>query len=224
MKPVIARENSLFPIVILCLISELCFLFLSNDSSEGSSPNHLSENKVSVFQIEPDQRGGKAYKLTYLVQVPIDVYWKFKTDFNNEFLVSNKYIREHHFISSTDDKAVTEDKYANAPDVFFRWETTMFQDIHKLEFVLLNPAQCGQNFHYGFIELEPVAEGTMVTQVAYFDFWGASLWADYPWGGGMVDFLTYTAKWEQGIVLNLKNRYTDESSKQRGGVWQSSGG
>lgn len=223
MKPVMARVRFLFPILILFLITELWLLFLSYDSSEGS-PNQLSENKVSVYQIKPDQRGGKAYKLTYLVQVPIDVYWKFKTDFNNEFLVSNKYIREHHFISSTDDKAVTEDKYANTPDVFFRWETTMYPDIHKLEFVLLNPAQCGQNFHYGFIQLESVAEGTMVTQVAYFDFWGASLWADYPWGGGMVDFLTYTAKWEQAIVLDLKNRYTDESSKQRGEVWQSSGG
>jgi len=215
MKPVIARENSLFPIVILCLISELCFLFLSNDSSEGSSPNHLSENKVSVFQIEPDQRGGKAYKLRYLVQVPIDVYWKFKTDFDNDFLVRNKYIREHHFISRSGDKAITEDKYANAQDVFFRWETTMFQDIYKLEFVLLNPAQCGQNFHYGFIQMESVAEGTRVTQVAYFDFWGASLWADYPWGGGMEDFLTYTAQWEQKLVLNIKSRYTGESSKQR---------
>ena len=223
MKPVMARVRFLFPILILCLISELWLLFLSYDSSEGS-PNQLSENKVSVYQIKLDQRGGKAYKLTYLVQVPIDVYWKFKTDFDNEFLVRNKYIREHHFISRTDGKAITEDKYANAPDVFFRWETTMLQDIYKLEFVLLNPAQCGQNFHYGFIQLETVAEGTMVTQVAYFDFWGATFWADYPWGGGMVDFLTYTAKWEQEIVLDLKNRYTEESSKQRGEVWQSSGG
>ena len=49
--------------------------------------------------------------------------------------------------------------------------------------------------------------------MAYFDF-RASLWADYPWGGGMVDFLTYTAQWEQApsyilriaIPVNLTNK------------------
>ena len=50
-----------------------------------------------------------------------------------------------------------------------------------------------------------------MTQVAYFDFVGASLWAGYPWGGGMKDFLTYTASWEQGIVLRLKNRYSGKA-------------
>jgi hypothetical protein len=206
MKPFQPRVTSRFLIVVLWLISELCFLSLNGHSAEDKKSNNLSENRVSVYQIEPDQRGGKAYKLTYLVQVPIDVYWKFKTDFDNGFLVRNKYIREHHLISTSGNTAITENKYTNGPDVFFRWQTTLLQEAYRLEFVLLNSEQCGQKFHYGSIQLESVAEGTRVTQVAYFDFWGVSLWADYPWGGGMVDFLTYTARWEQDLVINLKNR------------------
>lgn len=209
MKPLKVRKNHLFLIALLCLISEPWFLPLKHPFAEVNGLNKLPGDKVSVSQIEPDQRGGKAYRLTYLVQVPMDVYWKFKTDFDNEFLVSNKYIREHRFISRSGDTVITEDKYINAPDVFFRWKTTVLQDMHKLDFILLNSEQCGQKFHYGFIQLESVAEGTRVSQVAYFDFWGASLWAHYPWGGGMVDFLTYTAHWEQELVLNIKNYYTD---------------
>jgi hypothetical protein len=217
MKPFFPRETSRLLIVALWLISELTFLSLNCHSADASKSSSLLGDRVSVHQIEPDQRGGKAYRLTYLVQVPIDVYWRFKTDFDNDFLLNNKYIREHQFISRTGDTVVTEDKYANAPDVFFKWQTTVHKDLHKLEFVLLNPGQCGQKFHYGFIQMESAAEGTLVTQVAYFDFWGASLWADYPWGGGMVDFLIYTARWEQGIILDLKDRYSGEPFKLRGG-------
>jgi hypothetical protein len=206
MKPFQPHVTSRFLLVVLWLILELFFLSLNGHSVEASKSNQLSINKVSVIQIEPDQRGGKAYKLTYLVQVPIDVYWKFKTDFDNDFLVRNKYIREHRLISSSGNTAITENKYTNGPDVFFRWQTTVLQEAYKLEFVLLNPGECEQRFHYGFIQLESAAEGTRVTQVAYFDFWGVSLWADYPWGGGMVDFLTYTAHWEQDLVLHLTNR------------------
>ena len=61
--------------------------------------------------------------------------------------------------------------------------------------------------------MEPVEEGTRVTQVAYFDFLGASLWADYPWGGGMRDFLAYTARWEQEMVLRLKDRYSGKNTE-----------
>lgn len=89
----------------------------------------------------------------------------------------------------------------------------MFPEAHRLDFVLLNPERCRQKYHYGHILLEPVAEGTRVTQVAYFDFLGASLWANYPWSGGMKDFLSYNARWEQETILLLKERYYDENPK-----------
>jgi hypothetical protein len=139
------------------------------------------------------------------------VYWKIKTDFDNNCLEENKYIKKHRFISQVGNEVITEDKYTNGPDVFFRWKTTVLRDWYHLDFILLNPEQCGQKFHYGAIQLEAVKQETRVTQVAYFDFVGASLWVNYPWSGGMVDFLKYTVYWEQEMVLRLKDRYSGES-------------
>jgi hypothetical protein len=129
--------------------------------------------------------------------------------------VSNKYIREHQFISRSNNTVITENGYTNAPGVMFRWKTTVFPEIHRLHLVLMNPEKCRQRFHYGHIQLESVREGTRVTQVAYFDFWGASLCVNYPWGGGMEDFLSHTAEWEQRTVLRLRDRYQDGKTNKR---------
>ena len=182
-------------------------------SADTQNVKNLSNDEILIYQIAPDRRGGKAYRLVYIVNAEIDVYWKFKTDFDNDFLVTNKYIREHHFILRNGNVVITEDKHTNAPGVFFRWQTTIFPQAKRLDFVLLNPEECGQKFHYGYIQLKSVKEVTQVTQVAYFDFWGSSLWAIYPWGGGMNDFLSYTAHWEQVTIMRLKNRYYDDNSK-----------
>lgn len=199
---------SMLPVAILA--TNLFYLSSMCNAAVGRSSKSTSGNdQVSIYHLEPDSRGGEAYKLVYLVRVPIDVYWNFKTDFDNDFLVNNKYIREHHFISRSGNTVITEDKYTNVPGAIFRWQTTVFSEIHRLDFVLMNPEQCGQKYHYGHIQAESVTEGTRVIQVAYFDFWGASLWAYYPWGGGMKDYLSYTAHWEQETVLRLKDRYYD---------------
>ena len=166
-----------------------------------------ADDRVAIQSISPDKRGGTAYKLVYTIGVPIDVLWKFKTDFKNDFLVTNKYIREHHLVYRKRDWVITENKYTNAPDVFFKWRTTVFPRSHRLEFVLMNPEECKQRYHYGHIELEAVKGGTRVTQVAYFDFWGASFWAAYPWGGGMRDFLTYNANWERREARKFERKY-----------------
>jgi hypothetical protein len=183
-------------------------------SAASQNEQNLSESdEIFIYEIAPDRRGGKAYKLVYIVKAQIDVYWKFKTDFDNDFLVKNKYIRDHHFIARNRNVVITEDKYTNGPDVYFRWQTTIFPQVKRLDFVLLNPEQCRQKYHYGSIQLKSVKEETQITQVAYFDFWGSSLWASYPWGGGMKDFLSYTAHWEQETIMRLKNRYYDQNSK-----------
>ncbi|HAY38038.1 MAG TPA: hypothetical protein DCY53_01085 [Desulfobacteraceae bacterium] len=200
------------PTMIL-VINLFCFLPISYSAAMQNEQNSSGSDGISIYQIAPDRRGGKAYKLVYLVEVQMDVFWGFKTDFDNNFLVENKYIQEHHFIARNGNEVITEDKYTNGPDVVFRWQTTVFPQAKRLDFVLLNPEQCRQKFHYGYIQLKSVPEGTQVTQVAYFDFLGSSLWANYPWGGGMKDFLSYTAHWEQKTILNLKNRYHDKNFK-----------
>ena len=194
------------------LISHLFFPCLTN---AHAAQEHLRNNEVIIEQIAPDKRGGKAYKLVYLVEVPIDVFWKFKTDFDNDFLVKNKFIRKHHFVLQNDNTFITEDKYSFGPDEYYRWQTTVFPDSYRLDFVLLNPEECQQKFHYGYIQLESITEGTRVTQVAYFDFWGVSLWANHPWRGGMKDFLSYTAHWEQETILELESRYNREPTNKR---------
>jgi hypothetical protein len=185
--------------------------FIPSSTDAQAEQKDFVNNETFIYQIAPDKRGGKAYKLVYFVGVPIDVFWKFKTDFDNDFLEKNKYIQKHNYVSQNGNTVITEDKYTHGPDVSFRWQTTVFPEIYRMDFILLNPEQCRQEFHYGYIQLESTAEGTRVTQVAYFDFWGASLWTNYPWRGGMKEFLSYTAHWEQETILYLKGRYDRET-------------
>lgn len=200
------------PVLLLALYWAAggCFLPAVDADAADALRNVSGNTEILIYQLEPDPRGGRAYQLVYVVPAPIDVYWRFKTDFDNDFLLDNKHIREHRFVSRSGDIVITENKYEDGPDVFFRWQTTIFEQTYRLEFVLLNPKECGQRFHYGHIELSPTVEGTRVIQSAYFDFWGVSLWANYPWRGGMRDFLLYTARWEQDTIVRLKNRYVDD--------------
>ena len=102
-------------------------------------------DQVVIKPIAPERAGGHGYQLVYHVNVPIDTYWKFKTDFDNQFLIENKYIRDHRFVSKTDGTAITENRYKYGPDVFFRWQTSLFPDRYRLDFMLMNPEPCTRN-------------------------------------------------------------------------------
>jgi hypothetical protein len=179
----------------------------THSSAAESGREELLTEKSVVHLLKPDNRGGKAYKLVYLVDAPIDVYWNFKTDFDSDFLLTHKYIDEHRFIHRENNVVITEDVYSNVPNATFRWRTILYPSTYRLEFTLENPEACGQEFHYGYIQLRALDEQTMVTHVAYFDFLGVSLWVNYPWKGGMSAFLEYTAQWEQETILRLRNSY-----------------
>jgi hypothetical protein len=175
----------------------------------------LIAGKAFISVIRPPERAGGGYKLVYTVDAPIEVFWRFKTDFDNNFLLTNKFIKYHKFISRRGNVVVTEDLFSenlfgHRPRSKFRWQTTLLPDTYRLDYILLNPRECGQKFHYGHIQIETLAgveEKTMVTQIAYFDFFGLFFWINYPWYGGMTDFLEYTARWEQETILNVKSRY-----------------
>ncbi len=164
------------------------------------APGPPPETAVHITALSPDARGGRAYRLVYRVAVPVEVMWRFKTDFDNTFLLDNKYIEAHRQVSRRHGVVITEDRYAPIPAMRFTWQTTLSPPIHRLDFKLLDAGGAGQRFHYGYIELRAEGSATRVTQVAYFDFFGVGLWAGYPWGGGMDDFLTYTARWEQSMA------------------------
>ena len=165
---------------------------------------------MTVDLIEPDPRGGIGYKLVYYVAVPLDTYWRFKTDFSGSYFSTNKLIRSHRLIRQEDDLVITETKYTVGPDVAYLWRNKLYSTTNRLEYILLNPEECDQRFHYGYIEAVAAGKGTKVTQIAYFDFSGVSLWAHYPWRGGMKDCLKYAARWEQKTALRLEWKYRTE--------------
>ena len=195
----------------LSRLSVLLILFWAPHSALAASatePSTLSDGSITITELTPDPRGGKAYRLEYNVAVPIDIMWKFKTDFDNVFLLENQYIQSHRLISRSPQSVITENRYHTFPVVRFLWQTTLSADHHSLHFKLLNASQARHKFHYGSIQLTSRGAATQVTQVAYFDFLGVSLWAHNPWGG-MSEFLTYNARWEQNMVKQRSALYMD---------------
>ncbi len=168
-----------------------------------------AEDRIQIDRLVPDARGGQAYRLVYDVPLPIDIFWRFKTSFENKFLVKNRHISHHRFISLKDNLAITENRYSMMPDAVFRWQTRVLPRQRRLEFKLINSSKEGRHghkFHYGYIQLKAMGPSTRVTQVAYFDFWGSGFWSVYPWSGGMHDFLNYTAKWERREAIRFQRR------------------
>jgi hypothetical protein len=160
-----------------------------------------------IILLQPAAKGGIGYQVSYYVDVPLNTYWRFKTDFDNSFLLTNQYIKAHKLIGREGNAIITENRYSFGPDAVYRWRTVVMNDSHRLEYELLNPSECGQKFHFGFIQARAEGQGTQVTQVAYLDFFGVSFWARYPWSGGLKDFLRNTIHWEQQTALNLEWRY-----------------
>lgn len=196
------------------------FLFLTgfiglpaHPESVEPSANELMEKKKIVYRIKPEKRGGEGFKLVYLVPAPVKVFWRFKTDFQGDFLLSNKYIKEHRLIEKYQNVIITENSYSHAPSKTFRWQTTVHDGEYRLDFKLKNTRECGQKFNYGTIQLEGFGSYTKVTQIAYFDFFGASLWASLPFEGGMKSFLKYTARWEMNTIQRLKHHYVQQKTK-----------
>lgn len=197
----------------LALLS-FVFFFLSgftnlptNSPAIEPTSAELLSGEPFIYRIEPDARGGQAYKLVYIVHVPIDVLWRFKTDFHGGFIETNKYIKEQRVIRQEENLVTIENRLSNKPGSKFRWRNILYPKKYRLEFVLENPEQCGQRFHYGYFQLEPVGSYTKVSHAAYFDFFGATIWALYPWEGGMSAFLDYIARWEQKTILKVKDEY-----------------
>jgi hypothetical protein len=175
--------------------------------SQNGAKADISDTEIIISKLQPEQEKGLGYHLVYWVDAPLAVFWQFKTDFDNDFLVTNNYIKSHRFITRKGNVVITENEYASKPGRVFRWQTTVRNDLHRLEFKLLNPTEAGQNFHYGYIQLEGIGKKSKVTQVAYFDFFGVSLWVNYPFFGGMEHYLNDIARWEQKTILKLKDHY-----------------
>jgi len=191
---------------ILCLT--IIILTLLTVGGHADTTDSTINDHISVEALAYDVNRGYGYKLQYYVAAPIDVFWHFKTDFDSDFLLSNDELLEHRLVKTEESSVITENRYAAAPSLRFLWQTTVFPEQHRLEFKLLNAEDCRHDFHYGTIQLSSAGDHTKVTQIAYFNFTGASLWVKYPWYGGMKSLLTKVARWERNSALQLNRNYT----------------
>jgi len=181
--------------------------FASEQPVSDPPQDQYSYNDPTISKLKPERARGRGFRLEFSVDAPLDVFWNYKTNFDNDLLRKNKYITSHKLVSHKDNLVITETEYSYKPRDIFNWQTTIFPDQNLLRYELLNPKECDQKYHYGYIQLEAEGEGTRVTHVAYFDFFGASFWVNYPFKGGMSDFLEYTARWEQQFVLEFEHQH-----------------
>ena len=213
MAPPLKKNNPCKGKLPLTVCFWLIFSTLLTSLAHAEADHLKYSSDVTLSRITSESSAGYGYKLEYYVSAPIEAFWRFKTDFSSDILLTSKELIEHRIVKTSGNAVITENRYASAPGLRFLWETTVIADRYRLEFELLNTEDCRHEFHYGSIQLTPAGENTKVTQVAYFDFTGASFWVKYPWYGGMKYTLTKVAKWEQAMASRYKSRYIVASSK-----------
>jgi hypothetical protein len=186
----------------LLLIAFIALLFAGD--LHASTKSTLAEKKMTLETIAPHADTGYGYKLQYYIFAPLDISWSFKTDFDSNLLLTSDELIGHRLVKAAGNSVITENRYASAPGLRFLWKTVVIDEQYRMEFELLNPEECRHDFHFGSIQLSPDGEFTKVTQIAYFDFTGASLWVKYPWYGGMEDTLTQMVEWEQATIQRYR--------------------
>jgi len=202
------RKPDATPIPRVVVLAVTLFMAASCFADSGGGLRHeVPDGKLLIERPRPDSKGGQAYRLIYTVDVPVEVYWRFKTDFDNTFVTTHRYITSHRMVQRTGKVVITENTYRNHGDMVFRWQTTIDNHARRLEYVLLNPRSVEHRFHRGTIEVMPIEGQTLVVQTAYFNFFGAFLWANLPVPGGMRSSLKYTARWERETVRRLRDQY-----------------
>ncbi len=201
---------------LLTLIA-LSYVFISD---LGTTPvgadciKHDGDKWASIERLHLPREQGEGYRMTYCVDLPLEIFWQFKTDFHNEFLTSNPHIEMHRFVGRDGNAVLTENRYAHNSEKLFRWQTRVYASQYRMDFKLLNPDEAGQTFHFGTIRLEPGGRHTVVHQSARFQFSGATLWAFYPWRGGMRAFLQSFVNWEREAALTWLAAYDARRRKE----------
>jgi len=188
-------------------LATLAIIMMLTVPAQADTETMPVDKRITIETVFPDADNGFGYVLEYYVAARIEAVWLFKTDFNSEVLMTNDELIGHRLVRSVGDSVITENRYATAPGLAFLWRTTKVPDEFKLTFELLNPEECRHEYHYGSIQLSPAGNHTKVSQTAYFNFKGASLWVRYPWYGGMQSTLTQVVKWEQKMASEYRREY-----------------
>jgi hypothetical protein len=197
-------KKHILPLPLTLVLMVLTIILTHAAAEAADTTRSTKQDKISLESISPPGRDGFGYRLTYYVPAPIEIFWRFKTNFENEDLTTNQEIIEHRIVSFSDNNVVTENRYATWPNLRFLWQTTIDWNHYRLAFKQLNVKDRLQDYHYGTIQLSPAGAYTKVTQISFFNFVGASLWVKYPWYGGMKTTLTSLARWEQKTALRYR--------------------
>lgn len=208
------RDFRIILYAVLLLFLYTAYSLIADAEAGEAKYKVLLDEAPYIVKLKNEKDNSLGYKLVYLIRVPIHVFWKFKTDFDNDFQTSNRYVLEHQMIRRRGSVIITKNRYSTKPDATFKWQTTVSPDKYRMDYVLLNPKECGQIFHHGTIRLDAFQHHTIVTHVANFDFFGAFFWVNYPFQGGMLSFLKYTARWEQQAVLDWIKQYHKDCGPQ----------
>ena len=185
----------------------LVFIIMPTIPGQAEPERSPVYDRISLESVIPDANGGFGYKLQYYIPASIEAAWRFKTDFDSEILLTSDELVGHRIVRSVGNSVITENRYATAPGLKFLWQTTLIPAKFRLTFKLLNPDDCRHDFHYGSIQMSPAGDHTKITQIAYFNFRGASLWVKYPWYGGMKSTLTKMVRWEQKLASKYRSKY-----------------
>ena len=168
-------KSQIYNTFILLSVTTI-FLMLLSAVGHADTTHSSVHDKVLLERVSSEANGGYGYKLQYYVAAPIEAFWIFKTDFDSEILLSSDELIGHRLVKTNGNRVITENRYATAPGIRFLWQTTVIPEQYRLEFKLLNAEDCRHDFHHGTIQLSPAGSYTKVTQIAFFDFAGASLW------------------------------------------------
>ena len=198
-------QNIFLPVVSIWLLSSI----VTVNAVEASCAVDSEFEPAQIERVRLPPGEGEGYRMRYCVPVPLEIYWQFKTDFRNDFLIDNPHIKSHQFIRRQGNAVLTENRYTHNSKRLFRWQTTVFAREYRLTFELLNPEEAGQKFHHGSIHLEARGRNTLIYQEARFQFSGAAFWAFYPWRGGMRSFLSSFVEWEQQAAQNWQAGYEE---------------
>ena len=209
----IGRMRSLVAITSLMIVSSASWWGHALAGSEECAQQNL-DGPTLIERVHFGSGQGEGYRMVYCIDVPLAVFWQFKTDFQNDFLIDNPHIDTHHFIDQRDNVVLTENRYAHDRKRLFRWQTTIHSRDHRLEFKLVNADEAGQKYHFGTIRLESRGNHTIVYQSARFRFSGATLWAWYPWRGGMRSFLSDFVRWEQETAVDWQSEYEEQMRRR----------
>lgn len=176
------------------------------DFASASETSLYIDSRVSIERVSRET-DGYTFRITYQVPVPMEVYWRIKTDFESDFVAGNPFIHAHRFIGRSGNIAVTQTEFKTAPGKTFTWVTTVQHRQHRLLFELGNAEEIGHNFNGGSIQLEDAGPKTNVIQIIRFKFPGDFFWVNFPWHNGMRSSMVDIARWEQKAVYRLRNSY-----------------